>query len=108
MPADVRGGDASGMTSATTSRPTAITVRTPPPAPPAHHHGTRRTRLARLERPLLIAGLALVALHLLDLAFSGPNTSLLGVLAIVAAPIGWTLAQPHVTRPTRLALGLSI
>jgi hypothetical protein len=34
---------------------------------------------AALERPLLLAGLALVALHLLDLAFSGPATSFLGV-----------------------------
>ena len=41
--------------------------------------GGRRHRLAGLERPLLLAGLALVALHLLDLAFSGPATSFLGV-----------------------------
>jgi len=67
-----------------------------------------RERLARLERPLLLAGLALVALHLLDLAFSGPDTSLPGVLAIAAVPVGWALAQPHVTRPTRLALGIVI
>ena len=57
------------------------------------------------ERPLLITGLVLIALHLLDLAFSGPDTSLLGVLAIVAVPAAWALAQPHVTRPTRLVLG---
>jgi hypothetical protein len=34
-----------------------------------------RGRIARLERPLLLAGLALLVLHLLDLAFSGPDTS---------------------------------
>src|SRR5688500_3631706 len=61
--------------------------------------GRPRERLAALERPLLLAGLALVALHLLDLAFSGPATSRLGVLAILAAPVAWALAQPHVTRP---------
>jgi uncharacterized protein len=76
--------------------------------PPARRKGGRRERLARLERPLLIAGLALVALHLLDLAFSGPDTSLLGVLAIVAVPAAWVLAQPHVTRPTRLVLGVVV
>jgi uncharacterized protein len=77
-------------------------------APPRAQHGGPRERLAALERPLLLAGLALVALHLLDLAFSGPNTSLPGVLAIVAAPAGWALAQPQVTRPTRLVLGVVI
>jgi pimeloyl-ACP methyl ester carboxylesterase len=70
--------------------------------------GGRRARIAGLERLLLLAGLALVALHLLDLAFSGPDTSLLGVLAIVAVPAAWALAQPHVTRPTRLVLGVVI
>jgi uncharacterized protein len=68
----------------------------------------RRARVARLELPLLLAGLALVALHLLDLAFSGPDTSLPGLLAIVAVPAAWALARPHVTRPTRLALGVVI
>ena len=34
-----------------------------------------RERVARAERPLLLAGLALVVAHLLDLAFSGPDTS---------------------------------
>jgi pimeloyl-ACP methyl ester carboxylesterase len=65
-------------------------------------------RLARLERPLLLAGLGLVALHLLDLALSGPDTSIPGVLAIGAVPVAWALAQPHVTRPTRLVLGVVI
>jgi dienelactone hydrolase len=68
----------------------------------------RRARIARLERPLLAAGLALVTLHLLDLAFSGSHTAILAVLAIVAAPVAWFAAQPHVTRATRLALGLVI
>jgi uncharacterized protein len=69
--------------------------------------GTRR-HLARLERPLLLAGLVLVTLHLLDLAFSGPDTTVFGVLAIVAVPVAWALAQAHVTRPTRLALGVVV
>ena len=72
-------------------------------APPA-----RRARIARIERPLLAAGLALVALHLLDLTFSGAHTTVLGVLAIVAAPVAWLAAQPRVTRPTRLALGVVV
>jgi uncharacterized protein len=79
-----------------------LTAPRPAAAPPS-----RRSR-ARLERPLLLAGLALIALHLLDLAFSGPETTVLGVLAIVAAPAGWALAQPHVTRPTRLVLAVAI
>jgi pimeloyl-ACP methyl ester carboxylesterase len=71
-------------------------------------NGGLRERLAGLERPLLLAGLALVALHLLDLAFSGPDTSFPGVLAIVAVPVAWALARPHVTRPTRVVLGVVI
>src|SRR5687767_103191 len=74
-------------------------------APPSRRS---RARLARLERPLLLAGLALIALHLLDLAFSGPDTTVPGVLAIVAVPIAWALAQPRVTRATRLVLGVVI
>ena len=69
---------------------------------------TRRERIARFERPLLSAGLALVALHLLDLAFSGSDTAPLGLLAIVAVPVGWALARPRVTRPTRLVLGVVV
>ncbi len=64
---------------------------------------TFRQRVARLERPLLVAGLALVALHLLDLALSGASPSLLGVAAIVAIPVAWGLLAPRATRPTRLA-----
>jgi pimeloyl-ACP methyl ester carboxylesterase len=75
----------------------------PPPSRPG-----RRERLARLERPFLLAGLVLVALHLLDLAFSGPDTSLAGVLAIVAVPAAWALARPHVTRPTRVVLAVVV
>jgi uncharacterized protein len=67
-----------------------------------------RTRIARLERPLLAAGLALIALHLLDLTFSGSHTSVLSVLLIIAAPLAWLVAQPRVIRPTRAALGLVI
>ena len=69
---------------------------------------TITSRAARAERPLLLAGLALVAAHLLDLAFSGPDTSALGVAVIVAVAAAWALAQPHVTRPTRLALGVVV
>jgi pimeloyl-ACP methyl ester carboxylesterase len=64
--------------------------------------------VAQLERPLLLAGLALVVLHLLDLAFSGPATSAPGVAAIVAAPAAWAAAQPRVTRATRFALALVV
>src|SRR6476646_2675067 len=67
-----------------------------------------RKRVARAERPLLLAGLALVLAHLLDLAFSGPDTSALGVAVIVAIAVAWALVQPHVTRPTRLLLGLVV
>jgi uncharacterized protein len=80
------------------------TVTTAPPL--TRRGGGRRDRIARLERPLLAAGLALVTLHLLDLSLSGPDTALLGVLAILAVPAAWLFAQRHVTRPTRLALGV--
>ncbi len=77
------------------------------PAPPQQRRGGRG-RVAGLERPLLAAGLALVTLHLLDLSLSGPATSVLGPLVILAVPLAWWLAQPHVTRPTRLALGVAV
>jgi uncharacterized protein len=78
-------------------------------APPLARRGGRlRRRLARLERPLLLAGLGLITAHLLDLAVSGPDTTVLGVIAIVAVPAAWALAQPHVTRPTRLVLAVVI
>ena len=82
-----------------------VTAPRPAAAPPSRRG---RARLARLERPLLLAGLALVALHLLDLAFSGPDTTAAGVLAIVAVPVAWALAQPHVTRATRLLLAVPV
>ena len=82
-----------------------MTATLAPPVPPRTRRDLRG-RFAGLERPLLAGGLVLVALHLLDLAVSGPDTAVLGVLAIVAAPIAWFAAQPHVTRPTRLALGV--
>ena len=86
------------MTSLTLARPAPTT----PPRP------RRRERIARLERPLLLAGLALFTTHLLDLALSGADTSVLGVLAILAVPMAWALAQPRVTRPTRVALGVVV
>jgi pimeloyl-ACP methyl ester carboxylesterase len=67
-----------------------------------------RPRLARLERPLLAAGLALIALHLLDLALSGPDTLPVAVVAIVAAPVALVLALPHATRATRFAVAASL
>jgi pimeloyl-ACP methyl ester carboxylesterase len=63
-----------------------------------------RPRLARLERPLLAAGLALIALHLLDLALSGPDTLLVAVFAIVAVPVALLLALPRASRATRFAV----
>jgi uncharacterized protein len=93
---------------------TSITVAPEPaeqsePVPaPAPARPSWRSRIAAFERPLLLAGLALLAAHLLDLALSGPATSALGVVLIVAVPAGWALAQPRLSRPTRLALGMSI
>jgi pimeloyl-ACP methyl ester carboxylesterase len=60
------------------------------------------------ERPLLLAGLALITAHLLDLAFSGPATTIPGVLGIVAVPAAWALAQPRLRRPTRLLLAVVV
>jgi pimeloyl-ACP methyl ester carboxylesterase len=80
----------------------------PVPGPVAPPRRGWRERLAGAERPLLLAGLALVAAHLLDLAFSGPDTSAPGVAAIVALAVAWALAQPNVTRPTRVALGVVV
>jgi pimeloyl-ACP methyl ester carboxylesterase len=81
----------------------------PAPAPqPRLRPRRRRERIARAERPLLLIGLALVTAHLLDLALSGPDTSALGVVVILALPLAWALAQPHVTRPTRLGLGVVV
>jgi pimeloyl-ACP methyl ester carboxylesterase len=77
------------------------------PAPPQPRRG-RRGRVAGLERPLLAGGLALVTLHLLDLSLSGAATSPIGLLFIVAVPLAWWAAQPRVTRPTRIALGVSV
>src|SRR3954465_11623343 len=60
------------------------------------------------ERPLLLAGLALITLHLLDLAVSGPDTTIPGLLGIVAVPAAWALLQPRLARPTRGLLGVVI
>jgi pimeloyl-ACP methyl ester carboxylesterase len=62
----------------------------------------------RFERPFLAAGLALITLHLLDLALSGPDTSAIAVVAIVAVPLAALWAQPRVTRATRFALGVTV
>lgn len=67
---------------------------------------TRRERFAALERPFLLVGLVLVTGHFLDLAFSGPDTTLLGVVAIVALPIAVAALQPRVARLTRFALAV--
>ena len=75
---------------------------------PSRQRRGARGRVAGLERPLLAGGLALVTLHLLDLSLSGPATSLLGLLVILAAPAAWWLARPRVTRPTRVALGVAV
>jgi pimeloyl-ACP methyl ester carboxylesterase len=80
----------------------------PAAAPPLRRRGGRGARLERLERPLLAAGLVLVAAHLLDLAFSGPYTTVLGVLGIVAVPAVWWALQPRLIRPTRFGLALVV
>jgi hypothetical protein len=84
------------------------TLAPPVSGPAATARRSRRERLAGAERPLLLAGLALVTAHLLDLAFSGPDTSALGVAAIIVLAAAWALAQPHVTRPTRVALAVVV
>jgi pimeloyl-ACP methyl ester carboxylesterase len=108
VPRGRRVGERGAMTPITLDReraeaqPASVTPTMPP------RRRRRRERLARAERPLLLAGLALVTAHLLDLAFSGPDTSALGVTAIVAVAAAWALAQRYVTRPTRLALGVVV
>jgi uncharacterized protein len=67
---------------------------------------TFRERAARLEQPLLWAGLALVTLHFLDLALSGADTSPFGVAAIIAVPVAWAALARRTTRPTRVAVGV--
>ena len=84
-----------------------MTATLAPPVPPRTRRDLRG-RVAGLERPLLAGGLALVALHLLDRTFSGSHTAVAGVLAIVAVPLLWWFARPHVTRPTRLVLAIVV
>jgi hypothetical protein len=67
-----------------------------------------RRRVAGLERPLLLAGLALLTAHLLDLSISGAATTLPGLAVIVGLPLAWLAAQPRVTRPTRVALAVVV
>jgi uncharacterized protein len=81
------------------------TMLRPAKAPPQMRRGRR---LAALERPLLAGGLALIAAHLLDLAISGPDTTVLGVLGIVAVPAAWVALQPRLIRPTRFGLALAV
>ena len=64
------------------------------PSPPLARRGGPRKQLARLERPLAAGGLVLVTAHLLDLAISGPDTAILGVLSIVAAR-AFSLTSPR-------------
>jgi hypothetical protein len=78
------------------------------PRPGATAQPLWRSRIARLERPLLLVGLALITAHLLDLALSGPATSAPAIVAILAVAAGWVVAQPHLSRATRLALGTSV
>jgi hypothetical protein len=94
------GARLAGMTATRTDSRLSVPIAAP--------SGRFRTRIAELERPLLLAGLALVAFHLVDLAFSGPDTSLPGVLGIVAVPVAWALARPRVTRATRLVLAVVV
>jgi hypothetical protein len=68
----------------------------------------RRRTPALQERTLLAGGLALVTVHLLDLAISGPDTAWLGLLAIVALPAAWYAASPRLLRPTRIGLALAV
>jgi pimeloyl-ACP methyl ester carboxylesterase len=84
------------------------TARPVRPAPPAVWPGRLRERIARLERPLLAGGLALVALHLLDIALSGSDTTIVGVLGIVGVSVAWLGLQPRLSRPTRAALGVCV
>jgi pimeloyl-ACP methyl ester carboxylesterase len=67
-----------------------------------------RSRLARLERPLLAAGLALITVHLLDLALAGPDTLLIALLAIVAVPAALLVVLPRTTRATRFAVAVAL
>jgi hypothetical protein len=67
---------------------------------------SRRGRFAGRERVLLFTGLALVTVHLLDLALSGPATTVAGVAGILAVPVLAALLQPRVTRATRGAAAI--
>jgi pimeloyl-ACP methyl ester carboxylesterase len=61
--------------------------------------------LSRLERPALLAGLALVLVHLIDLALRGTATSAIGIVLLLAAAGAWVALQPRLSRVTRAALG---
>jgi uncharacterized protein len=69
---------------------------------------TFRLRFAALEQPLVVAGVALVTVHLVDLALAGPATSALGVLGILAVPTAAVLLRPRFSRATRFALAVPV
>ncbi len=98
------------MRQSTPERPPVQTIVLPqsPDGPALPARRGVRGRLARLERPLLASGLALVAVHLLDLAISGPDTVMLGVAGIAAVPAAWYALQPRLIRPTRFSLALIV
>jgi uncharacterized protein len=62
--------------------------------------------VAAVERPLLLAGLGLVVAHLLDLALSGPDTTVAGIAAILALALVVATVQPRVNRLTRFVLAV--
>src|SRR5690349_1840244 len=57
---------------------------------------------------LLAAGLGLVTVHLLDLAFSGPDTTVLGMVVIVAPPLAVWALWPRLGRVSRCALAVPL
>jgi hypothetical protein len=85
-----------------------VMPETLPIARRAPARSTFRLRFAALEPPLVVAGLALVTVHLLDLALAGPATSALGVLGILAVPVTAVLLRPRVSRATRFALAVPL
>src|SRR5918992_4862680 len=104
--------DTSAPRTAAAPRPGALAPMTAtllqPTSAPAHAPPRRRLRerIARAERPLLHGGLALVTVHLLDLALSGSDPTALGLWAIGALPLAWALGRSRLIRPTRLVVGV--
>src|SRR3954454_20468043 len=77
------------------------------PERPARLASARR-RVAGLQRPLLLAGLAPLTAPLLHLSISGAATTLLGLAVIVGLPLAWIAAQPQVPRPPRVPLAVVV